>query len=595
MRATRSNVGYCFHCIVVLILFLFPGCNPLPTPDDQTSINQPSVQATPEKTPVAVPQVAVQQVDVPQVLPQFDDVSSEMGISAPFYSDVIPNRFFLPEIMGGGVTWFDFDIDGVLDLFLVNGSHLDQHDQRPTPRGDWLYRGRPNKQFQAVPDKWGAADLGYGQGSAAGDFNSDGFPDLYIGNYGTNSLYLNEGDGTFTPVHETATTSGFSWTSSVVWVDLNFDKLLDLYVTNYLDVSLADRKICDYDGRPGYCGPGQYESAPDRAYLNKGDGSFVESADMLGLVDTFGKGLAVVVADLNQDFLPEMYVGNDMTPNFLFTPEKNKDTGGVTYRDVAGIGGAAQSGEGMNEASMGISCADFDGDDRLDLFLTHYYNSQDTLYRNHGDLQFEDVSKRMGTAQVGYAYLGFGTVPIDYDADGLDDLFITNGHVLGPLVQPDRMPPQLLHNRNGKRFDDAQPELSDYFQKKWLGRGAASADFDSDGDLDLVVTHLDDPAALLKNSTVTGKGYVGFKLTTTERIHPVGARLTIITSAGSKTRSVTAGGSYLSSSDGRLLFHTDPDQMTTDIKVEWPSGKSEEYRGLETGRYWHLCEGNLPW
>ncbi len=575
---------------VGLIGMLGPGCSPSTKP---LPTNPPLAPQTVEQETAPEPSVAKPSAP-PPLLPQFDDVAAELGVVAAFYTDTVPGRYFLPEVMGGGATWLDFDRDGVLDLYLTNGAHL-APSPLPPPRGNWLYRGREQAPFQCVDESLGAGDTGYGQGSAAGDFNADGFPDLYVGNYGPNALYVNEGDGTFSWETTEPALADPAWTSSVVWADINRDGLLDLYVTNYMQVTLANRQLCQYSGQPGYCGPGQYESAPDQVYLNQGDGHFIESAERLGMQDKIGKGLAVTVADLNADLVPEVYVANDMTPNFLYTIRDSKGDAGVVYHDAAPTGGTAQSGEGRNAASMGIACADFTGDGLPDLFITNYYNMQKTLYKNHGDLQFEDVSRRMGTAQTGYAYLGFGTVPIDFNGDGFDDLFVTNGHVLGPLVKPDRMRSQLLVNRGGKTFEDLTPQLGGYFQKEWLGRGTATADFDNDGDLDLVVTHLDDPAALLRNSTPTGKSYIGFDLTTRQRILPCGTRVTVTTSTGSKTRSLMLGGSYLSSSDERLLFSVEPADPHVDVRVEWASGRVDELTSLDVNRYWHLSEGRQPW
>lgn len=578
MQAQESDLRQCLMLLSGILAFL-AGCSP--APPTATPVPTPSTTVVPE--PEAKSHASI-------VLPQLEDVAPELGIVAPFFTDTVPGRYFLPEIMGGGATWLDFDQDGQLDLYLTNGSQFEPGDH-PQPHGNWLFRGRPDAAFQQVAAAWGAADPGYGQGSAAGDFNADGFPDLYVGNFGPNALYVNEGDGTFSRDTRAPEVDDPAWTSGVMWIDLNRDGWLDLYVTNYLKMTLADRKVCEYEKRPGYCGPGQYEAAPDQVYLNQGDGSFVESSANLGMTESVGKGLAVLGADLDDDQIPEVYVANDMTVNFMY---KLQPGASATYADVAGIGGTAQSGEGMNEASMGIACGDFDGDQRPDIYLTHYYNMQKTLYKNHGNLQFEDVSRRMKTAQTGYPFLGFGTVPIDFDGDGFLDLFVTNGHVLGPEVKPDRMTPQCLLNKGGKFFEDITPQLTGYFRKEWLGRGAAAADFDDDGDLDLAVTHLDEPAALLRNSTSANVGFIGLDLRTLSRIVPCGALASVTTSRGTLSRSVMIGGSYLSSSDPRLTIPVPSTDKTVEVKIKWPSGQVEQLT-LATNRYWHLMEGQQPW
>lgn len=583
MKLTRWRLNWVILAVPVVLW----GCQPKPDPVPQA----PETSETPVHPEV---RPSAPSLSTLSVVPKFDDAAPQLGVIAPFYTDTVPGRYFLPEIMGGGATWLDFDQDGQLDLYLTNGSRFEL-GSGPPPRGNWLYRNREGLPWQLVDAPLGAGDTGYGQGSAAGDFNADGFPDLYVGNVGPNALYVNEGDGTFSLDSNAPILADPAWTSSVMWIDLNRDGWLDLYVTNYLQMTLADRKLCEYEKRPGYCGPGQYSAAPDHAFVNRGDGTFEDATQPLGMTDSIGKGLAILGADFNNDRVPEVYVANDMTVNFLYTLKPQVAGAPREYSEAAAVGGVAQSGEGMNEASMGISCADFDNDGLPDLYLTHYYNMQNTLYKNHGDLQFEDVSRRTQAAQTGYPFLGFGTVPIDFDSDGFLDLFITNGHVLGPAVQPDRMTPQMLHNLQGKSFADITVQLDGYFQKKWLGRGAASADFDNDGDLDIVVTHLDEPAAILRNSTSSPTGFIGLELRAADRMTPCGTQVTITSSHGQQSRSVMLGGSYLSSSDTRLLFPVDRSDGKVDVRIEWTSGAVEQLTGLATNRYWHLAEGTQPW
>ncbi|MCA8996682.1 MAG: CRTAC1 family protein [Planctomycetaceae bacterium] len=523
--------------------------------------------------------------------PLFENVAAEKGIDATFDSDTVPDRYFLPEIMGGGAAWLDYDRDGWLDVYLANGTAFEP-GQEPLPRANWLYRSRGGETFELLSETIGAADSGYGQGVAPGDFDADGFPDLYIGNFQENHLHVNNGDGTFSLCPPEVGVNDTHWTSSVVWVDLNHDDLLDLYVTNYLRMTLDDRKVCEYQGNPGYCGPGQYEAAPDSVFISRGDGTFVEASAELGLQDTTGKGLAVVIADFNDDRNPEIYVGNDMTSNFLY---RRVERPTEEYEEVAELSGVAQSGEGMNEATMGIACSDFNLDGLPDLYLTHYFNMQNTLYLNHGDLQFEDASRRAGTAHTAFPYLGFGTIPIDYNRDGFDDLFVTNGHVLGPKVLPDRMRPQLLRNVNGRKFEEESTRLGEYFSKAWLGRSTASGDFDNDGDLDILVTHLDEPAALLQNHSRGEGTFIGIQLETPSRIPPIGAKVTIRTETETRSRSFQSGGSYLASHDSRLLFSVDEGQSSIDVVVDWPDGSRQEFLALPTGRYWQILQGSTPW
>jgi hypothetical protein len=259
------------------------------------------------------------------------------------------------------------------------------------------------------------------------------------------------------------------------------------------------------------------------------------------------------------------------------------------------LSGCAQSGEGMNEASMGIACADFDRDGNLDLYLTHYYQMKNTLFRNLGHLQFDDVSHRTGVAESSYQYLGFGTVPVDFDRDQFDDLFIANGHVLGPENEPHKMRPQLLHNHAGARFEDVSSSAGGYFFQERLARGTAAADYDDDGDLDILVTHLDEPVALLRNETIVAGHFVGILLETRSRVPPVGARVRLSATEGDVVKCLTAGGSYLSQSDERLLFSVGEAETTVSVEVSWPDGRVEQFDGLQVDRYWRLREGESPW
>ena len=548
------------------------------------------------------------------VKPLFRDVAREQGIDFTFYNDEVPGRYLLPEVMGGGAAWFDYDRDGKLDLFLANGDLLDPNNPRALtaahagtaageagvtesveaqPRAvdaphNRLYR-QVDSQFVDVSFAADTAQGGFGQGCCVADYDADGFSDLYVCNYGRNLLLHNNGDGTFTESGHTAGVDDSLWGTSPAWVDLNEDDWLDLFVTNYLMVTPENSQVCEYGGRPGYCGPGTYEAAPDRVFLSNGEGTFREAANELGFDAKEGKGLAVTVADFDGDAKPEIYVANDMAPNFLYhrVPAANP----LRYENQAMRAGCAVSDEGHSEASMGIACADFDRDGWIDLYLTHYYSHKNTLYRNLGGLLFEDDSKRTRVAATSYETLGFGTVAFDYDQDGDYDLFVANGHVLGPLHSPNEMPAQLLHNDGQGRFDDVSKQAGDYFQQRWLGRGVAGADFDDDGDTDLLVTHLHQPVALLRNETQTPNHFIGFEILQANRLPPIGARVTVLAESQRIVLPYTSGGSYLCHSDSRLLVGLGASRTPVDVEVAWPSGQKEWFRGLAVDRYWRLQAG----
>ena len=527
----------------------------------------------------------------------FREVAAVAGIRFRRFSDVVPGRFFLPEIMGGGVAWFDFDRDGRMDLYAVNGCPLWDPDPQQTRTGNQLYRNIDGNQFEPCAFPSHSAVNRYGQGVAAGDFNSDGFPDLYLANFGSNVLLVNNGDGTFDDVTRQAQVDDRSWSTSVVWFDADGDGLEDLYVVNYLNVTRKGHKICKYDGADGYCGPGSWKGVEDRLFVNLGDGRFRESARQLGIDSRQGKGLAVIACDFDEDRRPEIYVANDMAANFLFTrspADRNSKTDRRTYRNIAAAAACARSEDGRNEASMGIACADFDGDGRPDIFLTHFYQNKNTLYRNLGDLSFADDSKRTRVAAASYLTLGFGTVAADFDWDGDQDLFIANGHVLGPAHKPFEMKPQLLENDGRGIFSDFSATLGGYFDVECLGRGAAAGDFDNDGRVDFVVSHVDRPLALLKNETKSRFRFIGLQLLTRNRTSPIGARVGATIGGRKRTSAIVGGGSYLSTNDPRLVIglkdHTGPVRF----EVTWPSGETYSYGPLEPGRYWLIREGNEP-
>ena len=572
----------------------WPGDTQKPTAAETRLSQQASAPALGPSSPV---QSTVENQPVnPEIKPVFIDVARNSGIDFRFFSDTIPGRYFLPEVMGGGIAWLDYDGDGRLDVYFRNGTNLPAATPPAGKHPSRLFRNLGRGQFTDATEPSDAGQEAYGQGCAAGDYDADGFPDLYLANYGSDVLLHNNGDGTFSNATAIAGVSDDFWSTSALWCDLDGDHDLDLYVANYMNVTFETHKVCDYGGRPGYCGPGSFHSLPDAVYLNQGDGTFVESAARLGFVDDNGNGLAVIAADFDDDLLPEIFVANDMTPNHLFTRSMHFDVVGSArrmYLNVAPAGGAAVSYAGLNEAGMGIACADFDSDGRLDIFVTHYYHQKNTLYHNRGQLIFDDDSRRTRIAATSYESLGFGTHAFDYDRDGDADLFVANGHVLGPGNEPNVMRPQLLLNRQGQ-FYDISDEAGDYFQKRLLGRGVAAADYDGDGDVDIAVSHLDHRAALLRNDTETGRHFLGLDLATVHRTIPVGGRVIVTTAGHRQVLAVTAGGSYLSGGDPRLLAGLPDASGPVQVEILWPSGRVDRFDHLACDRYWIIREGSPP-
>ena len=587
---------------LLLSLSLAAGCfrTTPPIPDPGPS----SIGSPPAATVRHAPTTPINPVI--DIAARFVDVARESGVDFTLHNDAVPDRFFLPEVMGGGVAWIDVDGDGWLDLFLANGRTLDPNSAMqnlPTCR---LWRNRQGERFEEITESSHAGVVLYGQGCAVGDFDADGFSDLYIGGYGPDRLLHNQGDGTFVDVTEQAAVSDPLWTSSALWIDVDGDRDLDLYAVHYVNLTFANHKVCDYGGQPGYCGPGSYDGVQDSVFLNRGDGTFEEAADRLGFRADNGKGLAVSAADFDDDRIPEIYVANDMTANFLFKRRAvARDSGGDSvggsaggsarearlYRELAAESGCAVSGSGLNEASMGISLADFDGDGRCDIYLTHYYHMKNTLYRNLGGLVFDDISNWARVTATSHESLGFGTVPLDYDRDGDSDLFVANGHVLGPRQQPNAMKPQLLRN-DGGTFTDVSSTSGRYFDRLWLGRSVAAGDYDNDGDIDFAVTHLNAPFALLRNDTpVESRPFVGLSFIARDRRHPAGGRVILKTGRAERSIPLTAGGSYLAAADTRVIVAWPETERFESLEIHWPSGLVDRRDDLTVRRYWNVVEG----
>ncbi|MBL8812966.1 MAG: CRTAC1 family protein [Planctomycetaceae bacterium] len=584
------KASHCNASSIVLAAVIFCGCQKAEVGPSPAQSSQTTATRTTTKSPVvAEPKDAPTSPAMPEGI-QFNDVAPTMGIDFRFFEDRVPGRFLLPEVMGGGVGWADFDHDGWMDLYFVNGTVLDPKPDSPKVPGSRLYRNRHGKSFFDASSVMNADNGGYGQGVSIADYNSDGFKDVFVSNYGMDKLYAGNGDGTFTDVTEDSGIGDPLWSTSAVWLDVNDDDLLDLYCANYMNVTLSNNQVCYYGDKAGYCGPGKYDGLKDALWLNTGDGGFREAAGEVGLSAPSSKGLAVCVIDLDRDLKPEIYVANDMESNLLFT--RTDQNGGVSkeWRETAAAAGTAVSGDGLNEASMGIAAADYDNDGLPDLYLTHYYQMKNTLYHNLGGMLFEDDSLRSGVAATSYQYLGFGTIPIDANGDGRMDVFIANGHVLGPAIEPNAMTPQLLLNLESG-FQDVSSSCGSYFADAWIGRGVAGGDFDNDGDLDIAVSHIDRPVVLLRNDCQRSQSFVGFDLVQESRTLPIGARVRVTQESRSLELTQSAGGSYLSTGDSRLLFYVS--DAPCSVEVTWPNGEISRFDDVKPGRHYQIRKNGI--
>lgn len=591
----RASRGY----LMLVVATTLAGCGEA-TPTARSPDAGERRPRSPVASPTDVAASASPQEPALSIVPRFSDVARQCGIVFAYFNDARPGRFFLPEVMGGGASWVDYDNDGRLDVFLTNGCRVPERDGTPASATSRLFRNAHDQRFEDVSLPAEVAVSTYGQGCAVGDFNGDGFSDLYLTSYGVNVLLENCGDGTFHDITVASATGGADeWSTGAAWFDADDDGDDDLYVVNYLNVTFDNHKVCEYHKVAGYCGPGSFEGVADRVYRNMGDGRFEESASALGLAPPEpGKGMAIAIVDLDGDLRPEIYVANDMQANFLFTrgggPVGDGGQPSPLFREVGIQAGCAVSGTGQVEASMGIACDDFDNDGLPDIYLTHYFSQKNTLYRNLGDLRFHDDSFPSRVAAISMMYLGFGTASLDFDRDGAPDLFVANGHVLGPNLSPNEMPRQLLHNDGRGRFDDVSQLAGDAFTEPALGRGAAKGDFDNDGDVDLAVANLVQPLALLRNDTRTNRHFLGLCLSTATRTSAAGGRIEVTAGERHWIQPIVSGGSYLASHDPRVVFGLHDAPRADRVEVHWPSGRVDEFTMLDSDHYWLIREGRPP-
>ena len=592
-HASRSR-RLAVACFAMILTAVPVACRPgSPTPGGPAKGPQdkpaPRQSDKARKTVVATPRPA------PATPPRFVDVARESGIDFTYFNDEAAGNWLIVEVMGGGAAWLDIDLDGWLDLYLTEGCRLEKSAVGDGEHRDRLYRGRGAAGFRDVSAVAGIGDDHYGQGVAVGDYDADGFPDLYLANFGPAVLLHNNGDGTFTDVTAAAGIEFAKWGTSAAFADLDHDGQLDLYACTFLDNRLGNNKACDYPQGRGYCGPGSYVGEQDQVWVSRGDGTFVERSADLGFTETNGrgKGLAVSIVDLDDDLVPEVYVGNDMTPNYLYT-RRHPQGAPARYEELATSAGCAVSDDGENEASMGIVTEDFDGDGRPDIFLAHFYQAKNTLYQNLGQLLFADVSRKTRIAATSLHNLGFGTVGLDWDRDGRMEMFVATGHVLGPSVQPYQMQPQLLWQAANGTFVDVSDDVGGaYFGGKWLGRAAAGADYDNDGDLDIAVSHNISPITLLRDDTAAPGRFLGLDLRTPSRIPPIGGRVEVSCQGRKTIRPIASGGSYLSSHDPRILVTLPPGESPADVTIHWPSGRVDRF-SLEGDGYYRVLEGESP-
>jgi len=511
-------------------------------------------------------------------IPHFSDVTSSVGVH---FENIASHtsRKYLIETMGSGVALFDYDNDGRLDIFIVNGASLsDPAPQRAIPQksgpSDWnrLYHQRPDGTFEDITEKAGLQGEGYGMGVAVGDYDNDGYEDLYVTAFGGNKLYHNNRNRTFTDVTDRAGVRGMGWSTSAAWVDLDNDGLLDLVVLRYLDWNFDDIWCGEHrEGYRSYCTPDVFHPITPLVFHNDGNGHFTEISRNIGM-DEPGKGLGIAIADYDRDGRIDICVANDSMPEFLYHNQANG-----RFKEVGLSAGIAVDGEGHSFAGMGIDFSDYNNDGLPDLLITDLADQMYALYRNNGDGTFAYETYSSGLGRITRTHSGWGFRFFDYDNDGYKDLLIAQGHDLDniQLTFPNLRyrEPMLLARNTGHGFVDVSKDAGSIFAEPWVGRGLAVGDIDNDGRLDAVITTNEGPAYVLRNDTATPNHWLTLELIGHKSNRDaIGAEVKLVTPQGIQFATVTTAASYLSSSDKRVHFGLGRNVMAPRIEIRWPSG-----------------------
>lgn len=532
---------------------------------------------------------------------RFDEVAAETGLD--FVHDTgATGEFYLPEIMGSGVALLDYDGDGDLDVYLLQGARLAAGGGPPGsvagPSTNRLYRNDLSGgriRFQEVTTAAGVGDPGYAMGSATGDYDNDGDLDLYITNFGSNRLYRNNGDGTFSDVTAAAGVDDPRWSTSACFCDLDNDGFLDLFVATYVDFTVAGNRLChDTVGAQDYCSPSVYNPQPDRLFRNLGNGRFQDVTSPSGIGSARGAGLGVACADFNGDGWMDLYVANDGTPNHLWI---NRRDG--TFLEMGLSSGTAYNAQGRAEAGMGIAAGDFDEDGDEDLFVTNLRQETNTLYVNDGTGNFYDATIESNLALDSLPFTGFGTDWADYDGDGRLDLFVANGavEILESLRHTSYPYPQknlLFRQVRRGYFLEVSRSCGSPFGLLEVSRGAAFGDIDNDGDLDILLSNNRGPVRLLVNRSAPARHWLLVRLEgTRSNRRGLGSRLILKLPGGARLhRRVHTDGSYLSASDLRVHFGLGEITEVESLEVHWPSGRKESWKGLPADQILVLREGS---
>lgn len=526
------------------------------------------------------------------------DVAEESGIVLQNLAGGARKDYLL-EVAGNGAAWLDYDNDGWVDLLIVNGSKIERLEDGGDPLVA-LYRNERGRKFTDVTKAMGMTRTGWGMGACAADYDNDGDTDVYVTAYGANVLYRNEGGKSFTDVTERAGVADSTWSTGCAFGDYDRDGWVDLYVANYvaMDVRATPTRgvnsFCQYMGMNVLCGPRGLPGAADVLYRNNGDGTFEDVTKAAGIADPGFYGFQVVFSDFDNDGWPDIYVANDSTPNFLF---RNQRDG--TFSEIALEAGVALSEEGRAQAGMGVAIADSDHDGRMDIFVTNFSHDTSTLYRNIG-AGFRIETEAAGLGEASRAYLGWGAGFVDLDNDGWRDLLVANGHIYPEidlfLLGSTYLQRMLLYRGTGKgRYAEIGEAMGGEIAKERGGRGVALADYDNDGDVDILVVNLDARPTLLRNDGGNRKHWLSVQLIGSKSNRSAaGARVTIEVKGSKQVAEVSAGGSYLSQHDARLHFGLGDESQVARLEVRWPSGLVQNFENVAADRFLRIEEGKAP-
>ena len=526
----------------------------------------------------------------------FRDITGQSGVKFQHIASHTSHKYLI-ETMGSGVALFDYDNDGRLDIFLVNGATIADPQARsvaPQKNGpaSWnrLFHQKADGTFEDVTERAGLQGIGYGMGVAVGDFDNDGNEDLYVTGFGGNHLYRNNGNGTFSDVTAASGTAGSGWSTSAAWVDLDNDGLLDLVVLRYVAWNFDDLYCGEHEeGHRSYCHPDHFAAVSPLVFHNDGHGRFSEVAQKMGL-DKPGKGLGIAIADYDRDGHLDIAIANDSMPEFLY---RNKGNG--TFEETGLLASMAVDADGHTYAGMGIDFADYNNDGLPDLFIDDLANQGYALYLNNGDGSFTYASQAAGMGRISLTHSGWGVRFFDYDNDGRKDLLVAQGHdsdnIQLTFPQLRYREPLLLTRNNGKGFEDVSAESGKVFLQPLAARGLAIGDLDNDGRVDAVVTTNDGPAVVLRNESPAANHWLMLNLTGHKSNRDaIGAEVKLIALKNTQFATVTTASSYLSSSDKRVHFGLGADASPVAIEIRWPSGIVQTIKNIPTDQILRVDE-----